>query len=124
MKSREIGVPMCTAITDDTGLLLAFEREDGGKPTSVSIAIDKAYTAAGARRPTRFYGERTTPDGPTWGIHTSNGGRFNVIPGGLPLVLDGAVIGGVGCSSGTGDEDEQVAQAAIDHLYAKLNEGA
>ena len=118
-KSAEIGVPMCTAVCDDTGMLLAFEREDGGKPTSVSIAIDKAFTSAGARRPTRFYGENTIPQGPTWGIHTTNGGRFCVIPGGLPVVIEGAVVGGVGCSSGTGDEDEVVAQAAIDHLLSE-----
>lgn len=114
-KSAEIGVPMCTAICDDTGMLLAFEREDGGKPTSVSIAVDKAFTAAGARRPTRFYGERAVPDGPTWGIQHTNDGRFCIIAGGLPVVVDGVVVGGIGCSSGTADEDEVVAQAAIDH---------
>jgi uncharacterized protein GlcG (DUF336 family) len=121
-KSAEIGVPMCTAICDESGMLLAFEREDGGKPTSVSIAIDKAFTAAGARRPTRFYGEKSVPDGPTWGIQHTNDGRFCVIPGGLPLVVDGVVVGGIGCSSGTGDEDEEVAQAAIDHLFSKTGE--
>ena len=119
IKSSEIGVPMCTAITDDTGMLLAFEREDGGKPTSVSIAIDKAFTAAGARKPTRFYQENTVPGGPTWGIHVSNGGHFCMIPGGLPLEIDGQVVGGIGCSSGTADEDEVVAQGAIDHFFAQ-----
>ena len=121
MKSAEIGVPMCTAVCDESGLLLAFEREDGGKPTSISIAIDKAFTAAGARRPTRFYHERTTPGGPTFGIHISNQGRFSVIPGGLPIQKDGVVIGGIGCSSGTGDEDELVAQGAIDYLLSKVD---
>lgn len=122
--SSDIGVPMCTAVCDDTGLLLAFEREDGGKPTSVQIAIDKAFTAAGARRPTRSYGDNSQPGGPTWGINGTNGGRFCVVPGGLPIVLDGAVIGGIGCSSGTGDEDEAVAQGAIDHLMQTLTERA
>jgi uncharacterized protein GlcG (DUF336 family) len=119
-KTAEIGVPMCTAVTDEAGMLLAFEREDGGKPTSISIAIDKAFTAAGARRPTRFYQQNTHPDGPTWGIAGTNDGRFCIIPGGLPIVIDGEVVGGIGCSSGTADEDEVVAQAAIDHLLAKL----
>lgn len=119
IKSAEIGVPMCTAITDESGGLLAFEREDGGKPTSIDIAIDKAYTGAGARRPTRFYQQNTRPDGPTWGIHVTNQGRFCIIPGGLPVVIDGEVVGGIGCSSGTADEDEIVAQAAIDHFMAQ-----
>ncbi|MCC5948359.1 MAG: heme-binding protein [Nitriliruptoraceae bacterium] len=141
IKSAEIGVPMCTAITDESGGLLAFEREDGGKPTSIDIAIDKAYTGArarppppmcpqphpppaaprggaGARRPTRFYQQNTRPDGPTWGIHVTNQGRFCIIPGGLPVEIDGVVVGGIGCSSGTADEDEIVAQAAIDHFMA------
>ena len=119
-KSEEIGVPMCTAVTDEAGMLLAFEREDGGKPTSVSIAIDKASTGAGARRSTRFYQQNTRPDGPTWGIDKSNDGHFCIIPGGLPVVVDDEVVGGIGVSSGTADEDEVVAQAAIDHLMAEL----
>ncbi|MBW8298036.1 MAG: heme-binding protein, partial [Hydrogenophaga sp.] len=45
-KAREIGVPMCIAITDESGQLIAFERMDGGKVTSTTIAIDKAFTAA------------------------------------------------------------------------------
>ena len=118
-KSAEIGVPMCTAITDEAGMLLAFEREDGGKPTSISIAVDKAFTAAGARKPTRFYRDNTHPEGPTWNIDKTNGGRFCIIPGGLPVEVGGVVVGGIGCSSGTADEDEVVAQAAIDHLFAQ-----
>ena len=121
-KSAEINVPMCTAVCDESGMLLAFEREDGGKPTSVSIAIDKAFTAAGARRPTRFYGERAVPEGPTWGIQHTNEGRFCILAGGLPVVVEGVVVGGIGCSSGTADEDEVVAQAAIDHWVAQTGE--
>lgn len=123
-KSAEIGVPMCTAICDESGMLLAFEREDGGKPTSVSIAIDKAFTAAGARRPTRFYGERAVPDGPTWGIQHTNDGRFCIIAGGVPVVVDGVVVGGVGCSSGTADQDEVVAEAAIAFWQERTGESA
>jgi uncharacterized protein GlcG (DUF336 family) len=122
LKSHEIGAPMCTAVCDESGLLLAFEREDGGKPTSISIAIDKAFTAAGARRPTRFYGEKSLPGGPTWGIQHTNDGRFCVIPGGLPVIVGGQVVGGIGCSSGTGDEDEIVAQGGIDHFLAQSAE--
>ena len=120
-KAEEIGVPMCTAVVDDSGNLIAFERLDGGKVTSISIAIDKAFTAAGARNPTRFYQENSQPGKPTWGIQGTNGGRFCIVPGGLPVVVDGTVVGGVGCSTGTADEDEEVAQAAIDSFFAQTS---
>lgn len=118
-KSREIGVPMCTAVVDESGNLIAFERLDGGKVTSISIAMDKAFTASAARRPTRFYAENSQPGKPTWGIQGTNDGRFCIIPGGLPVVVDGTIVGGVGCSTGTADEDEEVAQAAIDYFLAR-----
>jgi uncharacterized protein GlcG (DUF336 family) len=116
-KSQEIGVPMCTAVVDESGNLVAFERLDGGKVTSISIAIDKAFTAAGARRPTRFYRDNSQPGKPTWGIQGTNDGRFSVIPGGLPVEVEGMIVGGVGCSTGTADEDEEVAKAAIEYFF-------
>jgi uncharacterized protein GlcG (DUF336 family) len=114
-RSQQLGVPMCIAITDESGTLVQFVREDGARVTSVSIAIDKAFTAAGARNPTAFYGERSQPGGPTWGIDGTNGGRFNVIGGGLPVTEDGAVVGGIGISGGSATQDEDVAAAAIVH---------
>lgn len=60
-KAEEIGVPMCIAITDESGQLMAFERMDGGKITSTIIAQDKAYTAAGAKRTTESYGVASQP---------------------------------------------------------------
>jgi uncharacterized protein GlcG (DUF336 family) len=118
-KAEEIGVPMCTAVVDESGNLIAFERLDGGKITSISIAVDKAFTAAAARNPTRFYGDNSQPGKPTWGIQGTNGGRFCVVPGGLPVVVNDTIVGGVGCSTGTGDEDEEVAQAAIDYFLSQ-----
>lgn len=112
-RATEIGVPMCTAVVDDAGLLLAFERMDGGKVSSVSIAMDKAFTAAAARRPTSFYGEASLPGSPSWGIDHTNGGRFCVIGGGVPVVVDGEVVGGIGVSSGTAAQDEDVATTAV-----------
>jgi uncharacterized protein GlcG (DUF336 family) len=114
-RAEEIGVPMCTAVVDESGVLIAFERMDGGKVSSVSIAIDKAWTAACARNETKFYGDETNPKSPTWRIKGTNDGRFNVIGGGVPLTADGEVVGGVGVSSGTALQDEDVAHAAVQH---------
>lgn len=122
-RATAIGVPMCTAVCDESGVLLAFERMDGGKVTSVSIALDKAYTAAGARNATSFYGGVSRPGGPAWGISGSNNGRFNVVGGGLPVVVEGEVVGAIGVSSGTSAQDEDVAKAAVEALYRRLGAG-
>ena len=117
-KSREIGVDMDIAITDDSGSLLMFHRMDDARITSIDVAISKAFTAAAARRSTRAYGEVSQPGGPAFGIHVSNQGRFMVVAGGLPIFVEGQIVGGVGCSSGHPDQDEVVAQAGVDALLA------
>ena len=113
-KARDLGVDMDIAITDDNGSLLMFHRMDNGRITSIDIAISKSFTAAAARRSTRSYGEVSGPGGPAFGIHVSNQGRFMIVAGGLPLFVDEEIVGGVGCSSGSPDQDEVVAQAGIE----------
>ncbi|CUH84328.1 GlcG/HbpS family heme-binding protein [Thalassovita mediterranea] len=119
-KAEEIGVPMCIAITDEGGNLIAFERMDGGKVTSTIIAIDKSYTASGAKKATHEYGEVSQPGKPAYGIASAIGGRLMVVGGGLPVIVDGAVVGGIGISSGTPGQDQEVAQAGIDAFLAQL----
>lgn len=113
-RAAEIGVPMCIAITDESGQLVAFERMDGGKVTSTTIAIDKAFTAAAARKATHEYGTASQPGAPAYGIASAIGGRLMVVGGGLPVTVNGAVVGGIGVSSGTPAQDQDVAQAGID----------
>lgn len=117
-KSREIGVPMCIAVTDESGHLIKFERMNGGKISSISIAMDKASTAAVARKGTHEYNQLCVPGSQTFGIHISNGGHFSIIGGGLPVFVDGEIVGGVGLSSGTAEQDRICAEAAIAHFYA------
>ena len=119
-KATEIGVDMDIAITDDNGSLLLFQRMDGGRITSIDVAISKAFTAAAARKSTRDYGVAGVAGGPAFGIHVSNQGRFMIVPGGLPVFVDDQIVAGIGCSSGTPDQDEVVAQAGIDALMAHL----
>ncbi|SLN40369.1 hypothetical protein ROG8370_01692 [Roseovarius gaetbuli] len=117
-RAAEIGVPMCIAITDEGGNLVAFERMDGGKVTSITIAIDKSFTASGAKKATHEYGEVSQPGAPVYGIASAIGGRLMVVGGGLPVVVDGDVVGGIGVSSGTPAQDRDVAQAGIDAFLA------
>ena len=108
-KSREMNIPMCVAACDESGNLITFDRMDGGKISSISIAIDKAFTAAVARNGTHVYNQLCQPGQPTFGIHITNNGHFCVIGGGLPVIVDGVVIGGIGISAGTAVEDLECA---------------
>lgn len=119
-EAQIIGVPMCIAVVDESGNLIAFDRMDGGKVTSITIAQDKAFTAAAARKATHEYNEVCVPGSLVFGIHTALGGRLSVVGGGLPIVVDGAVVGGIGLSSGTPQQDMQCAQAGIDHFTDRL----
>ncbi len=111
LKAKEIEVDMDIAITDDSGNLIAFERMDSARITSIQISIDKAWTAAAARKSTRDYWSASQPGLPAYGINTSNNGRFSTVPGGIPIFVNIQIVGGVGCSSGTPDQDELVAEA-------------
>jgi len=119
-KALDIGVPMCIAVVDESGNLMAFERMDGGKVTSTTVAQDKAFTAAAARKPTHEYNAACVPGNLVFGIHTALGGRLSVVGGGLPVTVDGTVVGGIGLSSGTPQQDMQCAQAGIDHMMQRL----
>lgn len=114
----EIGVPMCIAVADESGQLIAFERMEGGKVTSTTIAIDKAFTAAAAKKATHEYGISSQPGSPAYGINSAIGGRLMVVAGGLPVYSDGEVVGAIGVSSGTPAQDQAVAQAGIDYAQA------
>ena len=91
---------------------------NGGKVSSISIAIDKAATGAIARHGTHVYNQLCVPGSPTFGIHITNGGHFSIIGGGLPVFVDGEIVGGIGVSSGTAEQDLVCAEAAIQHFYA------
>lgn len=105
-RSRQMGFPMCSAVTDESGHLIA-------------LAVDKAFTGAVARKGTHVYNELCQPGKRTVGIHITNGGRFSIIGGGLPLTAEGGIIGGVGVSSGAAVEDQAVAEAALVYFYEK-----
>ena len=120
-KAREIGVDMDIAIADDSGHLVMFHRMDSALITSIEVAINKAFTADAARRSTREYAAISGPGGSAFGIHVSHQGRFMVFPGGLPIFVENQIIGAVGCSSGSPDQDEDIARAGRDALLTCLD---
>lgn len=95
---------------------------DGAKITSINIALDKAFTAAGHRAPTSTYKENVWPGGVAFGIGNTNSGRFCTIGGGVPIIdEDGRVLGAVGCSTGTPAQDEEVACAGRDAVIRLID---
>jgi len=112
-KAKKIGGPMCIAITDEAGNMIAFERMDGAKILSVDLSADKAFTAAVSRRPTHEHNELCQPGSLVFGIHTSSGGRFSTVGGGYPVIVRGAVVGAIGLSGGAAEQDMECAEAAL-----------
>ncbi|TDH61590.1 heme-binding protein [Dankookia rubra] len=108
-KAAAIGVLQTVCICDEGGFPLALERMDGARVTGPQIAWNKAFTAAGHKRSTHLF--NTPPNGPAlpgneaFGIQWSFEGRFAVFVGGFPIVVDGAVVGGIGLSGGNGEQD-------------------
>src|SRR5215813_9584901 len=107
-KAREMGVGQCISVVDTGGHLLAFARMDGAFTQSIDTSLMKAMTAASYGIPT---GDIAAGIDLKLAIATQ-GKRIN-LPGGLPIIVDGHVIGGIGVGSGTGEQDKQVANAAL-----------
>lgn len=114
-KSAEIGVPMNVAIVDQGGNLTSFARQDGAWLGSIDIAIKKARTARYFDMESGAIGEISQPGGPLFNIEVSNGGLIS-FPGGIPLRAGDTVIGAVGVSGGTIDQDRTVALAGVQAL--------
>jgi uncharacterized protein GlcG (DUF336 family) len=113
-KAQEIGTQMCIVVTDSGGILKAFKRMDGAWLGSVDIAIKKAKTAVCFGMTSGQIGDLSQPGGPLYGIEHSNDGLIT-FPGGVPIVNnDGVMVGAVGVSGSTVENDHLVAQAAVE----------
>lgn len=110
-KATEIGQPMNVAVADGGGNLVAHVRMDGAWIGSIDISINKAYTARAFDISTRDLASHSQSGGQFFGIHASNQGRIMIFAGGIPLKRDGKVVGAIGVSGGSGDQDHAVAEA-------------
>lgn len=119
-KARELGVDQNIAVVDESGHLVAFHRMDGAKFIAIEIAINKAYTAAGTRKATLEFKEVSLPGQPGFGVHTQHQGRFTILAGGIPLLVGGEVVGAVGVSSGSAQQDQEVAEAGAQAFYRRV----
>lgn len=110
--SDRIGSPSNIAVADAGGNLIAHARMDGAQLGSIGHSVDKAHTAVLFRSATGDLAEDSRPDGQFWGMALSDGGRVLVFAGGVPVVVDGEVVGAVGVSGGSREQDTTVAEAA------------
>ncbi len=111
-KAGEIGQPMNIAVADAGGNIVAHVRMDGAWIGSIDISQKKAYTSRAFDITTKDLAEHSQSGSQFFGIHASNNGKIMIFAGGVPLRKEGQVVGAVGVSGGSGDQDHTVAEAA------------
>lgn len=112
-KAKEMGLAEDIAIVDDGANLVAFHRMDHARIGGIDIAQNKAWTSVALQMPTSNLARAAQPGQPSFGINTTNQGRVVILGGGIPLKAGDVIIGGIGVSGGTSEQDIQVAEAAV-----------
>ncbi len=112
-KAAEIGQPMNIAVVDSGGNLVAHVRMDNAWIGSIDISIKKAFTSRAFDITTKDLATHSQSGGQFFGIHASNNGKVMIFAGGIPLKRDGKVVGAVGVSGGSGEQDHAVAEAGV-----------
>ena len=115
-KAALIGIAYNIAVVDAGGHLIAFVRQDGALIGSIDLAINKARTARIFDKPTTLFAELAQPGEPLYGIQQTNQGKVVIFGGGVPVLVDGAIVGAVGASAGTVEQDVAVVEAALTAL--------
>lgn len=115
-KATEINVPVVFSVVDNGGNLLYLERMDKAFVTSIDIAINKAFTAWALKKGTNEISEDVLPGQSLYGLNTTNNCRIITFGGGFPIVINGEIIGAVGVSGGTVEEDMSIAKAGLSAL--------
>jgi len=106
---------LAAAVVDPGGDVLATQRMDGAALGAMQLAVGKAFTAVSWATPSGAFAKSTQPGGEDWGWNTTDA-RIVVYPGGIPLLVDGELVGAVGASGGTAAEDEECVVAAAGGL--------
>lgn len=107
------GILIAVAVVDAGGHIVIVDRMDGAATCAVDLCIDKARTSAATMSPTETWYRSTQPGGDDWGMNTALGGRFSAMPGGIPIIRDGEMIGAIGVSGGEAAEDVACATVGI-----------
>ena len=113
-EAHKRGWPVAIAIVDTAGMLVAYEKMDNTQTASIQVAIDKGTSAAIYRRPTKVFEDLVAKGGS--GMRVMNLRNASTVEGGLPIVIGGKIIGGIGVSGVASDQDGVVAKAGADAL--------
>jgi len=116
-RANSIGEPQCIAVVDQGGNLVAFARMDGAKFLSFHTAYTKARAAASIGKPTWEVDEQVGVR-----LALASGGALTALKAGIPIKVDGVVVGGLGVGSGTAEEDMIVAKHAIEVFERTLQQ--
>ena len=111
--ARGLRVAMSIAVVDAGDQLVAFARMDGADLVTTNLARDKAFSALMNRMPTRDLAPLVQPGAEFYGYDSLAGGRMVVFAGGMPLERGGVLVGALGVSGGSGEEDQLAADAAV-----------
>ena len=112
-RAGQLGVPVVFSAVDSGGNLVLLQRMEGALLGSVDVSAGKAYTANAFQMPTHELGQAARPDGPLYGIDASAPGKIVLFGGGFPYVVNGEVVGGIGVSGGTVEQDMDIAWYAM-----------
>ena len=107
-KAREMGVTAVIAVTDSGARPILIHSMDDAYIASFDIALKKAYTVVSLKMPTKKLAALARPDGSLYGIQYTNSGQIVIFGGGDPLVLGGKIVGGIGVSGGTEEQDTEL----------------
>jgi uncharacterized protein GlcG (DUF336 family) len=118
-KAREINLPIVFSVVDKGGNLILVNRMEGALIASIDISIKKAYTANALKLPTDVAGELSRPDAPLRGLEATNDNRFVLFGGGFPYEACGEVVGGIGVSGGTVEQDMEIATYALNRIQGR-----
>src|SRR6201991_3788068 len=110
-KAAEIGQPMNIAVADEGGNLVSHVRMDNAWIGSIDIAQKKAFTSRAFDISTKDLAAHSQSGGQFFGINASNDGKIMIFAGGIPLKSGDKVVGAIGVSGGSGDQDHAVAEA-------------
>jgi len=112
-KARELRLAISVAVVDQGGQLVAFERMDAADLVTIQLAQDKAWTALMNRMATRDLAPIVQPGAEFYGYESIGRGRTIVFAGGMPLLRGGILVGGVGVSGGSVEEDQAIVDTAV-----------
>ena len=117
----QLGVAVAVAVVDAGGAMLGLLRMDNAKFASSAVSERKAWTSSLFQRPSSDYSASTAPGGAAFGLQNAFPGQFVPMPGGRPILIGSACVGGIGVSGASGEQDDTIAQAAVAAFAGRAN---